>query len=114
MAPGNWCDPPKIQNQNKKRDDKNNSDDPLADLPQWLEEFKENLVDRIACIRTNSSQESDPEHPTKVATKSRKHCIYTHFPKDWNCDVCLRTEMTRVCCRNSLAKLYLVQKSLVT
>ena len=28
-----------IQNQNKKRDDKKNADDPLADLPFWLEDF---------------------------------------------------------------------------
>ena len=33
------------QNQNKTRDDKKNSDDPLADSPEWLEDFKENLVD---------------------------------------------------------------------
>ena len=36
---------PKIQNQNKMRSDRKNSDDPLADLPEWLEEFKENLED---------------------------------------------------------------------
>ena len=35
----------KTQNPIKKRDNKRNSDDRLADLPEWLEEFKENLVD---------------------------------------------------------------------
>ena len=28
-----------------------------------------------------------------------KHSIYTHFPKDRNCDICLRTKITRVPCR---------------
>ena len=76
-----------------------NSDDRLADLPEWLEEFKENLVDTELLASAHSSQESDPEHPTKVATKSWMHNIYTHFPKDRNCDVCLRTRMTRAPCR---------------
>ena len=29
----------------------------------------------------------------------RKHSIYTHFPKDRNCDICLRTKMTRAPCK---------------
>ena len=45
------------------------------------------------------SQDSDSERPTKVVSKSRKHSIYTHFPKDRNCEVCLRTRMTRAPCR---------------
>ena len=78
-APGNWCDHPK----NKKRGMTGRiSDDRLADLPEWLEEFKENLVDTELLASAHSSQESDPEHPTKVATKSWKHNICTHFPKD--------------------------------
>ena len=32
--------------------------------------------------------------------KSRKHSIYTHFLKDRNCDVCLRTKITRASCRS--------------
>ena len=88
----------KIQNQNKKRDDKKWADDALADLPEWLTKFKENLVKELLAP-ANSSLESDLEHPTKVATKSRKHSIETHFPKDRNCDVCLRTKITRAPCR---------------
>ena len=30
---------------------------------------------------------------------SGKHSIFTHFPKDRNCDVCLRTEIARASCR---------------
>ena len=32
---GNWCDRPKTQNKKRR----------VRDLPEWLEEFKENLVD---------------------------------------------------------------------
>ena len=28
-----------------------------------------------------------------------KHSIYTHFPKDRNCDICLKTKITRASCR---------------
>ena len=45
------------------------------------------------------SQDSDSERPTKVVSKSRKHSIYSHFPKDRGCKVCLRTNMTRALCR---------------
>ena len=34
-----------------------------------------------------------------MATKSRKHRIYTRFPKDRNCDVSLRTKTTKAPCR---------------
>ena len=45
------------------------------------------------------SHDSDSERPTKVLSKSRKHSIESHFPKDRNCEVCLRTKMTRAPCR---------------
>ena len=46
------------------------------------------------------SHDSDSEHPTKVVSKSksRKHSIHTHFAKDRNCEVCLRTKVTRSPC----------------
>ena len=30
---------------------------------------------------------------------SGEHSIYTHSPKDRNCDICLRTKITRALCR---------------
>ena len=30
---------------------------------------------------------------------SGKHSIFTHFPKDRNCDICLRAKITRASCR---------------
>ena len=37
------------------------------------------------------------KRPTKVVP--RKHSIYTHFPKDRNCEICKRTNITRAPCR---------------
>ena len=81
------------------RSDKKDANDPLADLPFWLEEFTDNLEDTEVPALAHSSQDADSEYPTKVVSKSRSHCIYTHFPKDRNCDVLLRTNMTRASCR---------------
>ena len=86
---------PKIQNQNKKRSDR----DPLADLPDCLQDFTENLKETELHASAHSSVESDLEYPTTVTTKSRKHSIYTHFPEDRDCDVCLRTKITKASCR---------------
>ena len=55
IAPRKWCrSTPKTQN--KKKDDSRDSDDRLRDLPEWLEEFTEDLRGhRSACIRTQFS-----------------------------------------------------------
>ena len=92
-APGNWRDSPNTQNMNKKRDNNRASEDRLRDLPEWLEEFTDNLEDTEVPAHAHISQDSDSERLTKVAP--RKHSIFTHFPKDPNCEVCLRTKMTK-------------------
>ena len=84
---------------NEKRDDQKDADEPLADLPFWSEDFKDNLVDTELPAPAHSSRESDLEHPAEVVTKSRKHSIYTHFLRDRNCDVSFRTKMTKASCR---------------
>ena len=42
-----------------------------------------------------SSRELSMEPGAKVEPGSGKHNVYTHFPKDPNCDICLKTEITR-------------------
>ena len=42
---------------------------------------------------------SDSEGATKVVKQKSKQSICTHFTKDRNCDVCLRTKITKVPCR---------------
>ena len=34
-----------------------------------------------------------------MAEKSKMHTTFTHFPKSRDCDVCLRTKITRAPCR---------------
>ena len=50
------------------------------------------------------SQDSDSERPTKVISKSKNHSIFTHFPKDRNCEVCLRTKISRDPCRRRIGE----------
>ena len=62
-------------------------------IPEWLEDFTENLEIAEVLSPANTSQDSDLERPVKMA--SRKHSIFTHFSQDQHCEVCLRTTMTR-------------------
>ena len=39
------------------------------------------------------------EWRAKVEPGSGKHSVYTHFPKDSNCDICLKTKITSALCR---------------
>ena len=66
-------------------------------FPEWLEEFTENLEDTEVPAPAHIPHDSDSERPTKVA--SGKHSMFTHFPKDRNCEVYLRNKMTRAPCR---------------
>ena len=73
----------------------------LHDLPDWLQEFTENLVvERSPEHRdshASSSHESSSEPQRKVV--SGEHSICTHFPKDRNCEIRKRTKITRARCR---------------
>ena len=46
-----------------------------------------------------SSHESPMESRAKVEPGSGKLAVYTHFPKDPHCDICLKTKITRASCR---------------
>ena len=105
---------PEIQNQNKKRSDRKDSKEPLANLPDWFKVFKENLKETKLHASTHSSPESDLEYPKTVTTKSRKHSIFTHFPKDRDCHVCLRTKVTRAPCRRRTGETLPRAEKLVT
>ena len=69
--------------------------DPLySDIPEWLQEFRQNLADdRVAECRdshASSSHELSLE-PTRSADFG-KNSVFSHFPKDRNCDICLKTK----------------------
>ena len=80
--------------------DEMDKEDPTQGIPDWLQPFTNNLEDLEMHVPAHSSdtENSDSEAPAYVLT-SRKHHINSHFPKDRNCDVCLRTKITRVPCR---------------
>ena len=82
-------------------------------LNGWMS-FTDNPEDTEVHAPAHISQDSDSERPTKVVSKSRKHSIYTHFPKDRNCEVCLRTQITRALCRRSTGEALPRAKTLVT
>ena len=85
-----------------------------SEIPEWLQKFRENLVDDEVPLQGDSHASSSHE-PSLELTPTRsvdlgKHSVYTHFPKDRNCEICQRTKITRAPCRRR----YLVQKILVT
>ena len=78
--------------------------DPLcADIPEWLQEFRENLVDdRVPEHRdshASSSHELSLEPTPNRSEDLGKHSVYTHFPKDPSCEICQRTKIIRAPCR---------------
>ena len=103
--------PTETENKNKNEGREEVQSDLFEHLPDWLQEFRENLVDESNPSETwrnlapkdhqdtsSSSHELPMESRAKVEQVSRKHTVYTHFPKDPNCDICL-TKITRASCR---------------
>ena len=74
-----------------------------SEIPEWLQEFRENLVDDEIPVHgdshANSSHEASLESTFKRREDLGKHNVYTHFPKDRNCEICKRTKITRAPCR---------------
>ena len=90
------------ENTNKNEDDEELRSELLQDVPEWLQDFKENLVDKIVQPHQHSpssSRELPKEPRAKVVPVRGKHSIHTRFTKDRNCDMCLRTKITRASCR---------------
>ena len=95
--------------------DRGNSLD--SEIPEWLQEFKEILVDDEIPVHGDSHASSSHEASLEPTFKRRedlgKHSVYTHFPK---------TEMARSVkgpklqgphAEDALAKPYLEQKIFV-
>ena len=74
-----------------------------SEIPEWLQEFRENLVDDEIPEHGDSHASSSHEVSLEPISKRRedlcKHSVYTHFPKDRNCEICQRTKITRAPCR---------------
>ena len=80
------------------------------ELPNWLQEFRENLIDEGTSTEpwwnpeqgsqtSKSSHELPMEPRTKVDLGLGKHSVQTHFAKDQNCDICLKAKITIASCR---------------
>ena len=90
--------PAETENPNKN-DNEIVQGDPLRDLPEWLEEFKENLVDDSVPEHRDAPSSVNYLQSRKQKWYRGKHSIFSHFPRDRNCDICLRTKITRALCR---------------
>ena len=76
------------------------SDD--SEILEWLQEFRENLVDDEIPLQGGSHASFSHEASSEPITKRRedlKHNVHSHFPTDRNCEICQRTKITRVPCR---------------
>ena len=114
------CDPLTKPTKNPKPSENEDHDfercDPLcadsshqsSEIPEWLQEFRENLVDdRVPERRdshASSSHEASLEPTPKRSVDLGKHRIYTHLPKDRNCEICQRTKITRAPCRRRVGR----------
>ena len=69
------------------------------EILEWMQEFRENLVDDEIPLQGGSHASSSHEASLQPTTKRRedlgKHNVHTHFPKDRNCEICKRTKITR-------------------
>ena len=93
----------KIQKPNKKETTIERGNPLDSEIPEWLQEFREILVDDEIPVQGGSHASSSHEVSLEPTTKRRedlgKHSVYTHFPKDRNCEICKRTKITRAPCR---------------
>ena len=74
---------------NKKESKRDKSDPLCSEIPEWLQEFREILVDGEIPVQ---------EALTPVLLM-KLYSDYTHFPEDRNCEICKRTKITRAPCR---------------
>ena len=67
-----------------------------SEIPEWLQEFRENLVDDEIPEHGDSHASSYHEASLEPTTKRRedlgKHNVCTHFPKDRNCEICKKDQ----------------------
>ena len=101
---------------NKKESKKEQSESLCSEIQEWLQEFREMLVDDEIPVHGNSHASSSHEASLEPTIKRRedlgKHSVFSHFPKDRNCEICQRTKITRVPCRRRSSELCIVLKIL--
>ena len=82
---------------------KEQSESLCSEILEWLQEFREILVDDEIPVHGDSHASSSHEASLEPIFKRRedlcKLSVYIHFPKDRSCDICKRTKITRAPCR---------------
>ena len=71
-----------------------------SEIPEWLQGFRENLVDDEIPLQGGSHASSSHEASLEPTTKIWVNTMFILiFPKDRNCEICKRTKITRAPCR---------------
>ena len=89
------------KNKNEERDEVQR--EKSHELPDWLQGFRESLVDESTSTKpwrnpeqgsrnTSKSSRELPMEPRAKVPGSCEHSVYTHFLKDPKCDICLETK----------------------
>ena len=89
------------KNTHKKEPQIDRSNPLCSEIPEWLQEFRENWLDDGVPERRVSHASSCHElslEPTRSVDLG-KHSVNTNFPKDRDCEICQRTKITRAPCR---------------
>ena len=89
-----------------------------SEIPEWLQEFRENLVDDEVPEHRDSHASSSHEVSLEPTSKRReelgKHSVYTHFPKTEIASSVREPKVQGPRAEDAMAEPYLVQKILVT
>ena len=87
---GNLSHGPEKENPHLNDDNEEVRGNLSHDLPEWLQEIRHGLVgERVPEHRDASSSSHELPSEPRAKVVSGKHSIFTHFPKDPNCDICL-------------------------
>ena len=92
--------PAKSQNREKENNDRTGNPCGDSEITEWLQEFRENLVDDEIPFIGGSHASSSHEVSLEPTTKRREYLgKHIHFPTDPNCEICERTTITKAPCR---------------
>ena len=79
-----------------------------SEIPEWLQEFRETLVDdeipECGDSHASSSHEVFLEPTFKRREDLCKYSVYGHFLQDRTCEICQRTKITRAPCRRRIGR----------
>ena len=108
----------KIPKTHKKEPQIDRGNPLCSEIPEWLQEFGENLVDdkipEQGDTHASSSHEVSLEPTFKRREDLGKHSVYTHFPKDRNCETVRGVKLQGHRAEDAVAEPYFVLKMLVT